>query len=311
MEQKHAFKIRQLELFQISIRCLQKYPKKQLVSRWLNKQLTTLQKQLNLDIRYQGQEHSIPPPPPGLNLAQGGLIHALRCLIQALVALILVLGGLSQSLRALTRASCGVWSGWRRDREFLALSWDLAALCRPAVVFEVVRGEIRNFWAAAPNGMKSCRTWGGGNSCPFVHLSVCLFVGLSPPPPPGLNLAQGGLIHALRCLIQALRGLILVLGGLSQALGGLTRALRGLCQALGGLNHALGGLSQASGGMIQSLGGLSQASEGMIQVLGDLSQGSGLPEPGTGHLVPWSGLSGTRSGLPGPKSGLPGPKFGI
>ena len=57
------------------------------------------------------------------------------------------------------------------------------------------------------------------------------FLGSGPSLPPGLNLAQGGLIHALRYLIQALGVLISALGGLVLALVALSKASGGLCKA--------------------------------------------------------------------------------
>ena len=60
--------------------------------------------------------------------------------------------------------------------------------------------EISGFLGSSPKGDEVL--YNTGSSCPFVHLSVCPFVHLFVPLPlPGLNLAQGGLIHAIRCSI--------------------------------------------------------------------------------------------------------------
>ena len=80
------------------------------------------------------------------------------------------------------------------------------------------------FWAAAPKGMKSCRTQD-------FYQSIPLFVCPSNSPPQALS----GLKSVLSCLKYALLVLKSALSALKSAPSGLKSALSGLKSALSGL----------------------------------------------------------------------------
>ena len=82
--------------------------------------------------------------------------------------------------------------------------------------------ETADFWAAAPKGMKACRTQGD------FRLFVCSFVLPSVCPP-----------QALLDLKSALSGLESVFSGLELALSGLKPVLSGLKPFLSGFECAL------------------------------------------------------------------------